>query len=309
MKSSINKDIKDQLFNDFFIEWQNKYEKLKDLLRYLETYSETLAQIKDFSLIKANDLDQEQREWLWLLTRLNNPIDTGFFKPWWILANSNEYDQFIDLSSPTFELFQIGYFPFQPYQWFKIPLIPDIQQFMLTIDDDKMYMDAVKRNLEQSIVKINSELFVERTKLGLRGQINYKINEFCRESIVPDNLETDPLIELRDNSILITGINEKAVIILPANMEVALDEITLSAQSGSSASEIIENMNALVFLLTKTNRISVKSFFIKFVGYPDNYAWFRDDTLYISHSDKTVIIESYRNLQWILNETHIEEKK
>jgi len=308
VKSSINKDIKDQLFNDFLIEWKDKYEKLKDVLGYLESYSETLAQIKDFSLVNINDLDREQREWLWLLNRLDNPIDSVFFKPWWIMVNSNEYDQFIDLSSPNIELFQVDYFPFQPYQWFKIPLITDIQQFMLTIDEDKLYMDTVKSNSEQIKLKINGELFVDRIKLGLRGQIDYKISDFCRETIVPDNLETDPLIELRDNSILITGINEKAVIILPVNMEVALDEIIYAAKSGSNASEIIENMNALVFLLTKTNRIPVKSFFLKFVGYPDNYAWFREDTLYISHSDKTVIMESYRNLQWILNETLFEEK-
>ena len=115
MKSSINKDIKDQLFNDFLIEWQDKYVKLKGVLNYLETYSETLAQIKDFSLIKVNDLDQEQREWLWLLTRLDNPIDAGFFKPggyWSIQMNtissstslhqhSNSFRLTISLSNPT----------------------------------------------------------------------------------------------------------------------------------------------------------------------------------------------------------------
>jgi hypothetical protein len=309
VKSSINKDIKDQLFNDFLIEWQDKYVKLKEVLTYLETYSETLAQIKDFSLIKVNDLDQEQREWLWLLTRLDNPIDTGFFKPWWILVNSNEYDQFIDLSTPTFELFQVDYFPFQPYQWFKIPLIPDIQQFMLTIDEDKLYMDTVKSNSEQIKLKINGELFVDRIKLGLRGQIDYKISDFCRETIVPDNLETEPVIEITDNSIFISGINAKIAAILPANMDVSLDEITYASESGTNAAEIIENMNALVFLLTKTKKIPVTSFFLIFGNCPDNYAWFRDDTLYISHSDKKVISQSYRNLKWILNETFIEEKK
>lgn len=309
MKSSINKDIKDQLFNDFLIEWQDKYVKLKDVLNYLETYSEALAQIKDFSLIKVNNLDHEQREWLWLLTRLDNPIDTGFFKPWWILVNSNEYDQFIDLSSPDFELFQVDYFPFQPYQWFKIPLITDIQQFMLTVDDDTFYMDTVKRNSEQSKLKINSELFVEHIKLGLQGQIDYKISDFCSETIVPDNLETDPVIEITDNSICITGINAKIAVILPAYMVVTLDEITYTTESGTNAAEIIENMNALVFLLTKTKKIPVKSFFLIFDNCPDNYAWFSGDTLFVSHYDKKVIIESFRNLQWILNETFIEEKK
>jgi hypothetical protein len=174
---------------------------------------------------------------------------------------------------------------------------------MLTVDDDKLYMDTVKRISVQIKQKINSELFVEHIKLGLQGQIDYKISDFCSETIVPDNLETDPVIEITDNSIFISGINEKIAVILPANMVVTLDEITYATESGTNAAEIIENMNALVFLLTKTKKIPVKSFFLIFDNCPDNYAWFRDDTLYISHSDKKVIKEIYRNFQWIISET------
>ena len=68
-------------------------------------------------------------------------------------------------------------------------------------------------------------------------------------------------------------------------------------------------MNAFVFLLTKTKKIPVKSFFLIFDNCPDNYAWFSGDTLFVSHSDKNVIIESFCNLQWILSETFIDEKK
>ena len=172
---------------------------------------------------------------------------------------------------------------------------------MLTVDDDKFYMDEVKRNSVQIKQKINSELFVEHIKLGLQGQIDYTIKDFCRETIVHEDLETDPVIEMTENSILIAGITAKIAVILPAKMVVTLDEITYTTESGTNAAEIIENMNALVFLLTKTKKIPVKSFFLIFDNCPDNYAWFRDDTLYIRHSDKKVIQEIYRNFQWIIS--------
>jgi hypothetical protein len=298
----IKEDIKDQLFRDFLFEWGDKYEMVKSILGYLGASSEILAQITDFKLMQVEDLDREQREWLSLLTQLDNPIETDFYKPWWILINSNEYDQFIDLTSPCFELFQVNYFPFQPYQWFKTPFIPDIQQFLLTIDDDKLYLDSLIRNSEQIKSKTYTKLFFNHLKFGLKGQISFNITDFYREDIIPDNLETDPSIKIGDNSIQVAGINAKAIVILPSHIKVILDKITYTDESDFYQVEVIDSMNALIFLLTKTKRIPVKSFFLIIDDGTDNHAWFKDDTLYIQHSDKKVILEAYQNIQGILSE-------
>ena len=290
-----------KLFDQFLIEWGTAYVKLKRILQYLNAYSETFSQIKGFRLITAEELDQSQQEWLWLLSLLDNPIETDFYKPCWVPINANEYDQFFDLSSPTLELFQVDYFCFEPYQWFKYPLITHIDQFMFEIDEDPHYFTRCLQKSKEIVSLINSELIIEHNKYGLSGGISYNPRAQYREEILCNELSEDPIIDRKDHSILLSGVNASAILILPGNTKIILDEISFAFEPEYEASTVITNINALAFLLKLLKKNPIKSFFLIFDDCPCNYAWFNEDILYITHSDNDILEGAYLNLNLILS--------
>ena len=291
---------KDQLFSEFLIVWKDEYEKVKNILRYLETYPAFLGQIKDFKLIRVEDLDQSQREWLWLLSRLDNPIETGFMKTCWVPVNADEYDQFIDLSSPVFELFQTDYFCLEPYQWFRYPIIRDITQFMLAADGDLHYADMEKQTAEKVKSQIMAALFKNRFKLGLKGKFNI-INELTRSEIIPDNAMKGPVIQRKGDTLLIKGITAEAISILPGDLNILLDEITYADGKDCNMAGNIISIQGFVFLLRQSKYRNIKSYYLIFNDCPFNNVWFSNETLLIDNSDKQLMADAYRNLQRILS--------
>lgn len=146
---------RDQKYKEFLHVWKDQFANLKAILFYLNTYLQELHQIKRFHWITPLDIEDEQKEWLWLISQFDNPIESKYFKPWWIPVNALEYDQFIDLSSPTFELFQVEYSFLEPYYWFKYPLIRDIPQLMLSFDNNSAFISKEKENtiiLKQKLI-------------------------------------------------------------------------------------------------------------------------------------------------------------
>lgn len=150
---------KNQFFNAFISFWHQEFKNLKAILRYFHTYDEQLSHSVNGQFLDENELDESQLDWLWLLSKLENPIENTFFKPNWVPVNRNEYDLFVDLSSPTFELFRAEYFCFEPYQWFKYPVIRNIPDLMISMDDFGSFLELEKEHSEITRKDILEKLF------------------------------------------------------------------------------------------------------------------------------------------------------
>lgn len=184
--------IKDKLFVVFMQDWNRQFEKLKAILYYLNTYPEELHQIKNFYWIKPLKIEDEQKEWLWLISQFDNPIESTYFKPWWIPVNALDYDQFIDLSSPTFELFQVEYSFLEPYHWIKYPMIRDIPQLMLSFDNNSAFISKEKENTIILKQRIIDEICSHHSILRLEDLKGINLDKGSFDSLFIDDVE--PLI-------------------------------------------------------------------------------------------------------------------
>ena len=77
-----------------------------------------------------------------MVAQFEHPLEKDFFKTYWVPLESDNYDLFIDLSSKRFVLFEIEYFPFEPYQWTKKIWFEDMSKFLVSATDSSIDIKA-----------------------------------------------------------------------------------------------------------------------------------------------------------------------
>ena len=121
-------------------------------------------------LLHTQNLDNNQKDWIWLCSRFDNELERDFFKPFWIPLHEDSYDLFMDISNKNYAIFEANYFFFKPYRWYKKFIVEDIGHLLLAhdtgIDLHKLLQQNDKKRWE-----IVDEFFVERGKLGLDDKL------------------------------------------------------------------------------------------------------------------------------------------
>ena len=162
---------KQVLFKAFSIEWGLRFKKIRPIIKYITSYPELTSKLKNFKPLKVEDINESQLEWVSLLSLLDNPIETEFFKPYWVPIQSDSYDYFIDLSSDSFSIFEIKFFFFEPRCWYRKYIFKDISEFLVSVDDPSIDLDnQISKNYDESM-SIVERLFRERKRLGLGDDI------------------------------------------------------------------------------------------------------------------------------------------
>ena len=132
---------KNILFSNFLKNWEIQFSQVPYILKYLASYPEILSRIKDLPLLNEDELLASQLEWVSLVARLSDPIETSFFKSFWVPIQKNSYDYFIDLSQEPLPLFKIHYFFLKPHHWFQEIIISDLKDFFISIDNPTFSID------------------------------------------------------------------------------------------------------------------------------------------------------------------------
>ena len=155
------------LFQAFLVEWGLQFNKIPPIIKYITSYPELTSKLKSFKPLKVEDINESQLEWVSLLSLLDNPIETEFFKPYWVPIQSDSYDYFIDLSSDSFSIFEINFFFLEPRRWYRKYIFKDISEFLISVDDPSINLEnQLIQNYEES-KDITDGFFRERRKLGL----------------------------------------------------------------------------------------------------------------------------------------------
>jgi hypothetical protein len=131
---------KQVLFDNYLIEWELQFKKVPSILRYIISYPEIASKFDDLHPLSLESLNISQLEWVSLVKQFDNPIETIFFKEYWVPIQRDGYDYFIDLSSEKFSIFETKYFFFEPYCWYKQFIAEDLSDFLTKIDSQ--YFDA-----------------------------------------------------------------------------------------------------------------------------------------------------------------------
>jgi len=151
---------KEILYNKFTNDFGANFEKACFIIKYLSTYPELTSKISNIKLLNIEDIKESQLEWISLVNQLEHPLEIEFFKTYWVPIQCDGYDYFIDLSSETFSLFEINYFPFKPYNWSINNIFQNISDLLLVTDENKIeiksYMNKIKQqNLKKMLHFVN----------------------------------------------------------------------------------------------------------------------------------------------------------
>jgi hypothetical protein len=128
-------------FSKFINEWSDQFDNIQFILRYLKSYKSKSEKFNRINFTDPNEIEFYQKEWLWLLSRLGNPIEYDFFKPYWIPVENDSYDYFIDLSSSDFPFFSVAYYQNEPYCWYEVPIYDNLSDLMLDLDKKPYVLD------------------------------------------------------------------------------------------------------------------------------------------------------------------------
>lgn len=283
------------LFDHFLIDWEEKFNKIHFILNYISSYPELGSELIDVQFLKSDDLENSQLEWISLISELDNPIDSDFFKPYWVPIAKNSYDYFIDLSSDTFSLFESCYFFMEPYQWYKKIIFNDITKFLTSVDNKSISINEIIKTNELKKWELVEGIFNEREKLGFSGKIDLKPidNErlFCKKG--------EYSYKLNEDTLEISGINSIVICLLPHEEEIILNHFDATYNKDEYVTTKIENIKALAFLLENVGFLSVHYYQFIIKSDPDSFVEFDNNKLIIKIKDRQ-IIENIINIIEIL---------
>jgi len=158
---------KKHLFLKFLDDWEIQFRKVPHILRNILSYPEIVDKLCDFEPIQIECLGESQLEWISLVAQFDNPIESSFFKDYWVPIQKNSYDYFIDISSEKYSLFEVHYFFFEPYRWYKEFIIDDVISFLSNVDNENFNIsEYLERHKKESWAKVQG-YFKERKELGL----------------------------------------------------------------------------------------------------------------------------------------------
>mgnify|MGYP000262406703 CR=1 FL=1 len=283
---------KEKLFEQFLNCWNKQFNQVPFILDYILTYPEIIEKLDDFQRLSSAELQSSQLEWISLVAQFDNPIETSFFKDYWVPIQKDGYDYFIDLSSDSLPLFEAHYFFFQPYRWYKKYIFKDLSQFLIDIDKSGFNIESHFKELDDERWSEVTNFFNERDKLGFKG--NLELDPIEKDSLFREGKNSD--FSFQDNCITFSGINSVIVGLLPHDCKIKLENFIAPYNRNENVCEKVKNIKALVYLLQSAGMLNIDSYSIQFDSEKDCRCDFKDDTFIIKHTDKEFLkglIEKY----------------
>lgn len=259
---------KESLFNQFLEKWDLQFSIVPAILKALRQQPVVSRVLEEESpLIHPDALKESQKEWIWLTTKFENPLEIKFFKPYWVPLHTNIYDHFVDLSDPGLKIFQIDYIFFEPYGWHKNLFFKNA----ISLIDKKTKISTTKFNLIQDQNKqINSrhkkQVWKNCTLQGIKD--NLTVGKF------PIRMEGKTFEIGRDEDkgdfFLIYGSYPGIITFFPWDAKIKLKGI-VSEPVGDHPIHLITTIKGLLFYFEKyaTVLFHIKSFSFSFYDHPD----------------------------------------
>lgn len=285
-----------KLLQNFLNQWNHPFQQIPHALIYLSSYPEVTEQLVDFEVLDKSELEASQLEWVALLAQLEHPIDTSFFKDYWVPIQKDGYYFFIDLSSDALPLFEAKYFFFEPYRWYKKFLIHDLSQFLLKLDHPKFDMQAHLSQLHDENLDTLLQIQAEQNTLGFAGKL--KPLPVTQSSIFCENQGSE--ISYKDGGLTITGIHSIIVALLPHDCAISLDAFGAIYNEDDEVGEKVKSIAVLVYLLQSVGIKSIDYFSITFEPEGRGSATYHNNEFTIIHKDSSILtafIENYERFK------------
>lgn len=268
-------------------EWGIHYQNAKHILAYLNSYPKVLPKLRIEEIHNPENLDEAQIEWIWLCSKFDNPIEKDFFKPYWIPLEVNSYDHFMDISDENYPIFDINFFFYEPYRWYKKFVSEDIRDILLSPDTGLDLKKILDKNDKARWVQVD-EFFKERRKLGYEGKISVEpVNHF---EIIPEDSKSYRIkIKLNDRTISVTDVTSIIAGLLPFDLNICLKYINYKHGRQYEGLGEVKCIKDLVFLLRDSGSRRVDRYRIDFPDSEKSFLMYNNESCVLHHSNKYVI--------------------
>lgn len=143
----------------FFDTYSTEIETLKTKLEIINHHPETFEAL-GVDFISADKVDERIKDWLWLLSKLTNPIEIEFSQPTWIPIEKYCYDIFTDLCNTNFPVVASSIRFIDPMFWFNMVLSKSLSQVILNQEFGGEELKFMKDNRRIQLNRIlNNPLF------------------------------------------------------------------------------------------------------------------------------------------------------
>ncbi len=179
-------------YMQFLNSWEPVFRKIPSILNIVSSYPELCSRINFVKPLNFDHLHRIQFEWISLISRFNHPIETSFFKEYYVPIEEDSYDYFIDMSCKGFPVFFVSYFQLEPQHWYKIIVFSDINELINFTGKRSFYLDK----------------HFEEFRLKKREMVNKKVEQ--RELLEkPDKRQ---ILPIKKNDLFMDGDKNKHLI-------------------------------------------------------------------------------------------------
>lgn len=257
-------DTNSDYWNIFLSKYGDQFEKVKQLLDFLKSSPHF---IKAFEITEINDslsIEDSQKEWLWLLSKQEHPLEQNFFKPYWIPLSKNEYGYYLDISTEKIQLIDHNYFFYKPYQWYKKVIYDDIGELILDIDKPNKMEYVLQLNRDKD-VEIFRQIINEHIDMGLKGLIKVESVEYD-ELFDPDEGFEKNLYQWDGEKLIINNVGALVCGLLPYKTKIKVTELEFKVGEQYEDIHKIKTIKDFVFILRVSGIFRVSYFKINITG-------------------------------------------
>lgn len=296
-KMKMSQQNKPTHFQTFLTNWQNEFKQIPYILDLISSYPEINKHFEDIDFLSNDEFIQSQQEWVALVAKFEHPLDKDFFKPCWVPIEKDGYDYFIDLSSGTYSIFQIIYYPFEPYGWIEKYVFHDVSLLFQSLEDDSINLEEELEENEIDYFNSLGDLQIKRKELGFAGEIPPP--EFDADKFHED---TDVSSVISGNKLTIKGVTPYVISLLPYKSEIKLLNFTVDKENRVAEYQgKVNNIQAFLFLLVADNYFVINSVEFLFVPLEIGSVKWENNKLEIIHSKKSIL----NHIQTILQNNQI----
>jgi hypothetical protein len=149
--------FRQSLWINFLTEWGGQFNQVKSLIKLINLYPERLRLVGLGNLYAADELDESQKEWLLLYSRLENPIETNYFKPYYVPINVDDFKVFVDLSDPGLLFIEPGY-DFKGHYWNHLTRFESALELVAFLDSDNESSPPIDKRFCEHLDKLLKDI-------------------------------------------------------------------------------------------------------------------------------------------------------
>ncbi len=126
---------KDPSFPYFKRKWKKQLKDISAVLNLLHTYPQVLKELMLDDLITSDELLQQQRDWVWLCSKLGGE-EREFHRAHWVPIKRGSLDYFIDLSDQHYPIIGTSFLFSKENEYHKINFFDSVNELLNLCDSD-----------------------------------------------------------------------------------------------------------------------------------------------------------------------------